>query len=84
MDKKILQRSKDIIKLERRLFLKGSLSLGALTMLTGGRSARKRLLGLTPSPTLAYRFRPFRSVCTRLLAPLAGCATEVSLVAGIA
>ena len=35
MDKKILQRSKDIIKLERRLFLKGSLSLGALTMLTG-------------------------------------------------
>jgi DMSO/TMAO reductase YedYZ molybdopterin-dependent catalytic subunit len=35
MDKKILQRSKEIIKLERRLFLKGSLSLGALTMLTG-------------------------------------------------
>jgi DMSO/TMAO reductase YedYZ molybdopterin-dependent catalytic subunit len=35
MDKKILQRSKDIIKLERRLFLKGSLSLGALSMLTG-------------------------------------------------
>jgi DMSO/TMAO reductase YedYZ molybdopterin-dependent catalytic subunit len=35
MDKKILQRSKEIITLERRLFLKGSLSLGALTMLTG-------------------------------------------------
>jgi DMSO/TMAO reductase YedYZ molybdopterin-dependent catalytic subunit len=35
MDKKILQRSKEIITLERRLFMKGALSLGALTMLTG-------------------------------------------------
>jgi DMSO/TMAO reductase YedYZ molybdopterin-dependent catalytic subunit len=35
MDKKILQRSKEIITLERRLFMKGALSLGALTMLSG-------------------------------------------------
>ena len=35
MDKKFLQPSKEIMKLERRLFMKGSLSLGALTMLTG-------------------------------------------------
>ncbi len=35
MDKKVLQPSKDIIKLERRLFMKGALSLGALTMLSG-------------------------------------------------
>jgi DMSO/TMAO reductase YedYZ molybdopterin-dependent catalytic subunit len=35
MDKNILRPSKAIITLERRLFLKGALSLGALTMLTG-------------------------------------------------
>lgn len=35
MDNKFLQPSKEIMKLERRLFMKGSLSLGALTMLTG-------------------------------------------------
>ena len=35
MNKKFLQPSKEIMKLERRLFMKGSLSLGALTMLTG-------------------------------------------------
>ncbi len=35
MDRKILRPTKELIKLERRFFLKGALSLGALTMLSG-------------------------------------------------
>jgi DMSO/TMAO reductase YedYZ molybdopterin-dependent catalytic subunit len=35
MDRKILRSTKELINVERRFLLKGSLSLGALTMLTG-------------------------------------------------